>query len=241
MSLTVHCYLWREQGGRDYRPEHVNTLARMVRRHLHVPHRFVCVTDEPGDYDAGVDVVPLPEEARGLAALRTPEGARFPSSYRRLWSFSPEAVVLGERLLMLDIDCVVTGDITPLVERGDDFVGWRPRHAWGRNQQRVGGGTWLLRAGTKADVWHTFHADPTRTIQRAREAGHRGSDQAILSWQLYDERHVWPADCGIYASQDMLRPHRHALLPADARVVHFNGTQKPWTAGHIPWVKEHYR
>ena len=241
MSLTVHCYLWREVGGRDYRPEHVATLARMVKRHLTAPHRFICITDEPGDYGADVDVVPLPEEALALAEIRTPEGAQFPSSYRRLWSFSREAAVLGERLLMLDVDCVITGDITPLVERDDDFTGWRPRRAWGRDQKRLGGGTWLLRAGSKAQVWDTFRTDPMRAIQRAREAGHRGSDQAILSWMLYDEQHIWPADCGIYASQDMLRPSRHAVLPRDARIVHFNGHSKPWACKRIPWVAEHYR
>lgn len=239
-GLTVHCYLWSE-GFRAYRPEHVNTLARMVRRHLPVPHRFVCVTDETEGFDAHVDLVPLPDAARPLAALRSPEGPRFPASYRRLWSFSADARALGERLLMLDVDCVITGDLTPLVERTDDFVGWRPNRAWGSDQRRIGGGTWLLRSGTKTHIWEMMTADPHGTIQRARDAGHRGSDQAILTWQLYDDLAIWPPSAGIYQSQDMLKPTRYASLPPDARIVHFNGTIKPWASTHIPWVKEHYQ
>lgn len=238
--ITVHCYLWRE-GGRGYLPEHVNTLARMVRRHLDAPHRFVCITDETDGFDGAVEVVPLPEAARAAATLRTPEGPKFPSSYRRLWSFSREAVSLGPRVLLLDIDCVVTADITPLVERTDDFVGYRPSHAWGKDIRRLMGGTWMLRTGTKSHVWDEFIADPEGQIRACRAAGHRGSDQAILSWKLYADDVLWPQACGIYSSQDMLKPSRHATLPHGARIVHFNGLTKPWTSRHIPWVREHYR
>ena len=42
-QLTVACLKW----GRKYGVDYVNILRDMVRRHLAVPHRFVCLTDDP--------------------------------------------------------------------------------------------------------------------------------------------------------------------------------------------------
>lgn len=235
MSLAVVCFLWRD-GGRDYRVRHVDVLASMVRRHLQIPHDFVCISDETG-FGPGVTAMALPPEARHLAAIQTPEGNAFPSSYRRLWLFSEAAKILGERVLLLDVDCVITGDLAPLLELQADFVGWQPNYAWGTNR-RLGGGTWLLRTGTKTDVWAEFGP---QGIQRARAAGFRGSDQAWISYKLVGRTPVWPPTAGIYQAQDMRRSG-YRQLPPDARIVHFNGAQKPWhLAPRIRWIGTHYR
>ena len=41
---TVLCMKW----GRRYGPDYVNTLYSMLRRHLSVGHRLVCLTDDQG-------------------------------------------------------------------------------------------------------------------------------------------------------------------------------------------------
>lgn len=241
--IAIVTWLWR--GERDYRAEHANVLGAMLRRHMTVPFRLICITDEPGDFDAGVEALPTPPAAAALAALKTPEGGRFPSSYRRLWLFSAEARTLAPRVLLTDIDVVVTGDLAPLVDRDDDFVGWRPGQSWGNDKHRLAGGTWLLRTGSKTAVWDDFAGPPS--IAEARRAGYRGSDQAWISYKLNGTVPVWPAGSGIYSIRDMTRDDRRVRTdapPADARVVHFNGRGKPWdgpTADQHPWVREHYR
>ena len=48
--------------GRMYSAEYVNRIYRGVKRHLHRPFRFVCVTDDPSGLDDGIDAQPLPEK-----------------------------------------------------------------------------------------------------------------------------------------------------------------------------------
>ena len=62
--LTVCCFLWADPQGKcnavyRYGREHVAALARMVRRHLTMPHEFVCVTDEPEALAGVCRTVPL--------------------------------------------------------------------------------------------------------------------------------------------------------------------------------------
>jgi len=234
MSVTVCCWLWG--GNRDFRPEHVNVLSAMVRRHLPEPHRFVCITDAPADqFVPGVEVMPTPPEAEALGALSTPEKPHFPSCYRRLWMFSEAAKCLGERVLLLDIDLVVVGDLRPVFDMPQEFVGWRPYRDWGKHD-RFGGGIYLLTPGTRTEVWTDFNGPAS--IAQARAAGFRGSDQAWISYKLGQSEVFWGKDRGIYSVRDFKNPFLPP--PADARLVQMNGPIKPW-ASPIPWVKEHWR
>ena len=176
------CWQWRgvHLGDRPYAPEHVNALRNAVARHLPLPHRFVCVADSTDGFDPEVEVHLTPPEAREIGALRSPEGQRFPSCYRRLWNFSEGARAFGERLLCIDVDTVPVADWAPLFDRTEDFVGWRPLKTWGQpNKLRFGGGVYLLTPGTRTAVWSTFKGPSS--IAEARRAGFRGSDQAWIS------------------------------------------------------------
>lgn len=235
--ISVVCWLWSGTGlgDRPYRPEHVNTLQRAVARNLSIPHRFICVADSSEGFDPAIEVVITPEEARRVGELRTPEGGRFPSCYRRLWNFSDGAKAFGDRLLCIDIDLVPVRDWAPLFDRPEDFVGWRPYRDWGQ-KLRFGGGIYLLKAGTRTRVWTEFQG--ASSIRRARAAGYRGSDQAWLSYTLGRREPYYGRDAGIYSIRDMRG--REQDLPGDARLVQFNGPVKPW-ASPLPWVKEHWR
>lgn len=225
---------------RSFKPEHVTQLAARVRAHLPIPHRFICITDEPPT-DPGdlVEWHQTPTAALAVSNMRSPEGNRFPSCYRRLWAQSEEAArVLSERVLLIDIDLVPLDDWSPIVNRDEPFVGWRPYRDWGR-QMRIGGGIYLFTPGANAKVWADFYANPQDAISRARQAGFRGSDQAWLSYKLAGRVPVYGRDAGIYSIRDLGSNHD---LPKDARMVQFNGPQKPWSyQGPAAWVAKHWK
>jgi hypothetical protein len=234
--ISVVCWMWNN-GFRTFLPEHVNVLQRMVSRHLPREHRFVCVTDETKGFSAGVEVVQTPAPARIAGELKSPEGPRFPSCYRRLWTFSEEARVLGDVVLLIDIDLVVTASLAPLFDfRSDvDFVGWRPFRDWGQ-ACRFGGGIYRLRTGTRTQVWTDFRGQPS--IDLARRSGFRGSDQAWISYKLARSDIYFERSSGIYSIRDMKGTENK--LPADARLVQFNGPCKPWQS-KVAWLSAHWR
>lgn len=250
--------VWIWKGSRHYEPEHVNHLYRQLSRQC--PGRFslVAITDDPNGFLPGVEVIKTPPSALALAGLQTPEKQNFPSCYRRLWMFSDEAKLLGERVMLIDVDLVCTADPAPLFDRQEDFVGWRPLRTWGR-ENRFGGGIYLLRTGTRTHVWDSFNGHAS--IAAARSAGLRGSDQAWMSYCLASTEASWPQKSGIYSVRDLtysassvivrrkpIRTVKHHSkpmdLPADAIIVQFNGPQneKPWChAAKLkhPWLNSH--
>lgn len=235
--LTVVTWLWPGVGPRRFEPAHVEATASNIRRHLRLPHRFVCIADDPSGFPShsACEVIETPPGARRVAHIVSPEGTRFPACYRRLWLFSAEAEAIGSRFLAIDIDLVATGDLARIAAAPGDFVGWRPRAGWG-NRDRYGGGLYLLDAGARRQVWDRFEGAPS--ILAARAAGFRGSDQAWISYVLGPAERVWPSDVGIYSIRDLANGRRP--LPADARLVQFNGPVKPW-GSPLAWVREHWQ
>lgn len=233
--ISIVCWLWKDNDTRVFSPDHVNILWRMLKRNMSIEFHFICITDELSElFDVGISIVRTPAAALEAGKLRSPEGVRFPSCYRRLWSFSEEAKILGERCLFIDIDCVIMNDLAPLFEWKQDFMGWRPYRDWG-NRLRFGGGTYLLTTGTRTNVWTAFNGQPA--IAKARGAGYRGSDQAWLSYCLAEKEPYWPREAGIYSVRDL---KHQGIAPSDARLIHLNGPAKPWHSTH-QWVKENWK
>jgi hypothetical protein len=228
--------VYSRQAAREFKPEHVVQLAKLFRKHLTISHRFICVTDTPdeGWNDKGVEWIETPAAARELGALRSPEGPRFPSCYRRLWSFSEEAKILGDRILVMDIDAVPVGNLNHLFKRDEDFVGWRPYRDWGK-KLRIGGGIYLMKTGAHRGVFDDFINSPAEAIRAAAAAGFRGSDQAWLSYKLAHRVPHYAKSDGIYSIRDF---GHNGTPPPDARLIQCNGPRnmKPWSTP-LPWLR----
>ena len=201
-------------GNRQFMSEHVNVLRAMLERHFHAPHKLICITDDTDGLDKRIETLPLP--VTGFEHLPNPSGVKypamrkdFPSCYRRLWVFSDEARVLGDRIMCIDIDVVVTGDITHLAEKQSSFVGWgSERFGW----NKIAGGLYMLTTGAHTDVWKDF--DPERSPALAFAAGNNGSDQAWMSYKLYPPADMWTDKDGIMKINWITRrhPHQHCLV-----------------------------
>lgn len=234
MTNTIVTWLWPGTGlsRRSFEPHHVEVLASMARRHG-FKGRIVCLNDGPPG-DKTVEWMPTPPEAAALGKLRSPEGDRFPACYRRLWMFSEAAKVLGDKVLLLDVDLVILRDLTPLFDYSEPFVGWLPLRDWG-SKRRIGGGIYLMQPGAHTEVWESFKG--FESAQIAKRAGYRGSDQAWMSYKLAEKVPIYPKDSGIYSIRDLRNPE---IVPSDARLVQMNGPIKPWES-KLSWVKAHWR
>jgi hypothetical protein len=94
------------QAGRRYPDLYVDRLRAMVARHLPVPHRLVCWTDEirPGRFHPAIEVRDL--SSWGLAGF-----------FNKLRLFDPD-VGGADPFLFLDLTMVVRKSLVPLIEQG---------------------------------------------------------------------------------------------------------------------------
>lgn len=142
---------------------------------------------------------------------------------------------LGEWIVQLDIDCIITRSIDPLLRFDANFTGWAdPKFGW----NKIAGGIWMLRTGTLPAVWEQFDAE--KSPQEAKAAGFKGSDQAWLSYQLHPAPSYWTKADGLYKINWM----PYGRLSPRARIVFTAGNKPPWSAYcqvRWPWVIDHWR
>lgn len=231
--LTVLTYLWTDPiRKRDYTftHDHVRILKNMVERHLDIPHRFVCITDEEIE---GV------ETAGFLNAPHVPG-----TCARKLVSWHP---MLGEyldtnRILVLDIDIVIVDDITPLINPGHTVCLFRnPNYVEGGNRAFYQGSVQLLNAGARPHVYENIFKPWARQIVNYRFGGF---EQAWLSEMLSWHEAYWDDTDGIYGAGRLGGAGIYDSLPENARIVVFPGNRMPdqdEMKKQFPWIEEHYR
>jgi hypothetical protein len=235
MPETVVTWLWKPKPGyrSQFGADQVNTLHRMVKRHYPQPHRFVCVTHEYRGMDREVEVMKPWDD---FADVQNPNGPHNPSCYRRLRAFHAEiATSFGARFVSLDLDCVVTRDLTPVWDRAEDFV------IWGDTNPRThyNGSMFLMSAGARPKVWTDFN--PATSPRESYASGCFGSDQGWISKCLGPGQAKWTRADGVYSFRNELM--KRPALPADARIVFFHGPGDPWQPHmqhRYPWIKRHY-
>lgn len=215
-----------------FTPATVYALKGMIARFYDRPHRFVCVTDEP-EALPGIETIRLWDDC---ARIPSRFGHSYPSCYRRLKVFAPDAGDLfGERLVSIDLDTVIVGDLVPLFDRPDDFV------IWGESDYPhttpYCGALWMLRTGTRSKVWTEF--DEQTSPDLAWSHGCRGSDQGWLAYILGRHEATWTRRDGVYSWRKHIKA---GPLPRDARLVAFHGKQKPWDkhGQRAAWVRQFY-
>jgi hypothetical protein len=232
--ISFVVWKWAQPGSsRVFLSEHVNVLRAMIQRHYRGSWRMVCVTDDPEGLDPRIHVVPMPVK---FEELQNPHGPRFPNCYRRLWNFSREAKdILGERIFSIDIDVIISGDLTPLVERDEPFVGWHDRRRFGMGN-KIAGGVYLLQAGAHPQVWEEF--DPATSPKIALDAGYSGSDQGWMSYKLFPPKAFWEEKDGLVKIKWMgpvTKP------PPHIRIISTGGHVPPWDPveqERYPWIKD---
>lgn len=254
--ISVVTFKWKPKPGyrSNFMSGHVNVLRRMVARHYQKPHRFLCITDDPKGLDKEIEAIPLWDDHASIPNPTWPDG---PSCYRRLKVFSKEfEAIAGPRFVCMDIDMVITADLSPIFDRTEPFLVFKTHLP----NIPVCGSMFMMDAGSQSFVWEQF--DPKTSPALASRAGCRGSDQGWLTYcyRGLDAIPGWGEKEGVYSYMQLAPKlnlkrrgygafqHRVTLpkgpLPPDARIVVFTGKPDPWdhlAREQSPWIDEHYR
>lgn len=223
--LEVICFKW----GTQYTADHVNVLQAMLARHLTVPHRLNCITDKPAGLHCRT--IPLPETVKGAKW----DGRK--RRYIKLWAYSAEIGehLEGDRLLLLDLDIVITGNMDALVQRDEPIVFWDdPHQATPYNSSVV-----LMGVGARRQVWDAFDPDTSpKECERSKVIGH---DQCWAGLVLGPDEATWTKADGVLSMRNDVMGKK---LPGNARIVVFHGNRDPSEAKmqkDYPWIARHWR
>ncbi len=216
--------------GTRYGPEYPNRLRAGLRRHASSDIRLLCMTEDRAGLHPGIEILPLAEEPFHPAMFAAMKRNGWGAPYRKVSLYRRDLVPdLDGPLILLDIDVVIVGDITPLRDFGPGKVCMR--RAWDRRP-----GTPQLGHGSVEKFEPARHGYIYDELARDPEAalvfGH-GYEQIFTSRTA--EKHgdflafpdEWIAsfkyDCRPPRPLNMILPPR---LPAGARVVCFHGRPK---------------
>ncbi len=226
MQANVVCIKW----GTKYGSEYVNRLLSGLRKHLSIPARFVCLTDNAAGIDPRVEIHPLPVTPFDENAFDAKKGGE---TWRKVGLFQPGLAGLNGDTLFLDLDVVLTGPL-------DDFFTFAPgkfcvihdwlekRRAWLPGRDGRVGNTSVFRFNPKSHsrVYSHFESHQNEVLNQFR------IEQQYVSRCLSDDLEFWPDDwvCSFKRSCRPLFPMnliREPYQPSQMRVLAFHGYPLP--------------
>lgn len=220
--VTICVWLWKGHTTKHspaYGPQHVHRLRDQLAAHCTFDYRLVCITDDPTGLE--VDTYPLWEDKKEMGGC-----------YRRLKLFHKSAADIGERLLSMDLDCQVIGDLKPLVKRYEPAVFWKSF----TSRTVINGSMWLCTPGCHNRLWDDLPPN-ARQITEGRRLS--GSDQAWIAFTLGQQIPHWTNRDGVLALKRDCRK-KIKRPPPHGRVVYFPGVPKPWDSDakrFWPWCE----
>lgn len=201
--LTVACVLktgvWKNMTKKvEYKPEHVARLAAQVKKHLTLPHEFVCLSDVP------------------VSVPRVELIHNWPGWWSKMELYRPG--LFPGRTLYLDLDTTVVGNINHFFDR-DQFTVLMNLSS--KKRDRIGSGI-LYWSGDQSYLYETFKGAPIRYMEEYSKDSHRWGDQGFLqehlkNWVLWQD--VFPNQV---RSQKLDPPH------VEDRIICAHGKPKPW-------------
>lgn len=228
---TISCVTWL--WGSLFSAEYVNTLRSMLERNLKLPHKLYCVTNQPEGIDPRVQIVPPPTESTDQFRCR-----------RRMWQYSRDRIAeFGPRMLCLDLDLVITGDITKIVDRPEALVMLKIGYA------NVFSGSFVLQdTGALHGAYERYKRAPAEFLRETRLKN--ASDQAMINLHLRGSTvaHWTEADgFAVYFGEGYEKfehfgvgPRRSAL-PFGTKVVILGSADKHvMEQRRFDWVREHW-
>lgn len=228
-QLAVTCWLW----GRLFDASYVNTLRSMLKRNLKLDHQLYCITDRPAGIDERVRIVPMPTEFGDTFRCR-----------RRMWQYSEDrAKEFGRRMLCVDLDMVITDDITDLIARTEPLVMVKIGYA------NVFSGSFVLQdSGVLHGAYERYKRDPNDFLRATRLSN--ASDQAMLNLYLKDKPPAfWDERDGFvtYFGDGYERFEHHGVsanrphLPPGTKVVILGSDDKHvMDERRYEWVAQHW-
>lgn len=220
-TVNILCLKW----GTRYPAYYVNNLYAGVKKYLHRPFRFVCITDDATGVNQDVETVGI---------LPDPKMAwEWPNIFLKLAVTADGAAGLSGPTLFLDIDIVITGEL-------DCFFDYMPGkncmiHNWVESRKTIfkkapdigNSSVFRFEAGKSNYIYETFLAEMDRAIDKNCFR----TEQAFLTYAM-KEVYWWPEEwvrsfkrhsMWVFPLNYLFEP----TLPKLCRILVFHGKPDP--------------
>ena len=216
MDLSVVCVL---KSGGSFSPAYVHRLKSMVEDNLQYSFRFDCLTDYPKSaFSKDINVIPFQVD--------------FPWKWCKINLWNPHNPFCN-RILFLDLDSVILGDLTPIVDYPADFA---LVHQWKKNMKpRFGRSRNLTyksplmvwNHNARPELWNDFSLDILdRLVGDQDWIGERLPNESLLPSGWFDEQRY-------YSSEDQ--------VPEECKVLGITDKGKNEEAvKRQPWLQKYW-
>ena len=209
--------------GKLYDSSYVNKLYNMVQRHLKLPHRVVCFTDDATGINFNV-------ECRKL-----PESTVFTGWWWKPYVFNKSHFDPSDVNMFIDLDMVIVGDMEPLFNyEVGKIVGMRDVIATLQPNVRKLGSAVVRWTGDYSFIWDKLLENP-HVMKTMR------GDQDWIWSLLQKEMELYPLEWipsykwGVRSHKELVKRNgiwnfdkvRDVELPEEAIILAFHGTPNP--------------
>lgn len=216
--LNVVCYKW----GDRYEPLYWDRLFKAVKKNLSLPHEFIVICDNAEGLEGDYTKIKMDMEKD------------FFDFWTKMTIFRPKPFGITGRILLLDVDTVITGNLDELGNLHDDFYTY-PN--WQENS--IAFAVTLMDAGARPQLWEEFIKDPDGAKKKFR------TDEYFIT-SICPEEKYFPAP--------WVRSYkRHCAgvgVPEGCKFVCFHGRPDPhevikdycrdYRIGPDPWIAEYW-
>jgi hypothetical protein len=163
--------------GTKYGSEYVNNLYNMVQRHLTIPHRFVCFTEDSKNIDAHIQIISLPNNEH------------ISGWWWKTYIFAPQHFKSSETKLFFDLDMVIINNIDKFIKYKQGlFVGLEDLGRVFDKPKKLGSAVMRWQGTAYENIWTEFIKDPTQSKKFT------GGDQDWI-WELNKKKiNFFPKD-----------------------------------------------
>lgn len=183
----------------------MNALKRAVTQFLNIPHRFVCLTDDPNGVDCETMAIPM----------------NLPSWWGKIACFAP---IWEDRVIFIDLDMIIRADITKFARRTEPFLAIKPFQS---RPNGVASALLSIAPDYRRDIWDVFSNDPQGAIIRCHK-------EALPAWNNGDQRWLELMGAKPVYWQDIFpdqlvsyKYHCANGIPSSAAIIAFHGTPRP--------------
>jgi hypothetical protein len=212
----VACVL---RSGGTYTVADVRKLLGMVRRNLPVFDRFVCLADQNPKHIDGVEWLPLEH--------------KWPGYWSKIELFRPGVFEGAGRVLYIDLDTVIVGDLSDIAMRTESMIGIGDfyRRPPKKNRVAFASGLMLWTANAHTEIYEEFRLKSKTYMTACRYGDQQWIERFVPQAAFWQD--VVPGQVVSY------KVHCQDGVPHGARVVCFHGKPKPAEVS-ASWIQEHW-